>query len=244
MAWVIEQGSSDRRGYPVATGRFEVFIESDDGRVRGPAGISVLQALRWAEGQAQRVLVRYSAPEGEPSLFIAAGRRSDETLPAWPPSCPDLSRRRLPGWEHLDRRDTDPPISWDALVHIRQRWGEAVPELTEAFIASLEAELTRPVVAWRAGAGGGVDQRGEHQNQVDAMPVSARFGGEAARVLFQVTAATVRMAERAAVELAESALSDALHRLRAVENLGSWSTDVRAFPTGTKASAQNLRFDT
>jgi len=78
-------------------------------------GLNVEDAIRWGRDKASRVIVRVA--DSWDNTFYSAGQESLKTLPAWDEANPpSLTRRRLPGYEFLDRTEADDPIRWDALV--------------------------------------------------------------------------------------------------------------------------------
>lgn len=121
-AWLAEEidSASDREYDLVATGLFAASIQGDalyeDFGDPGPLD----EVLAWARARADRVIVRTCEVEGE-GLHYTAGDVpvdwSPERIRPFPAAGLDLGRRRLPGYEFVDRPDSEAPIQWTVELH-------------------------------------------------------------------------------------------------------------------------------
>lgn len=125
LAWVHEDGEWTERGF-CALGTFSAHIAGVD--ADAPPSIwtvPVDEAIAWARKRARRVIVRYVAPPGEPSVFTAGAQDARTNLevdgpmvelPRWPPPDLQLTPGRNPGWEFMERTDGEEPIQWEVVL--------------------------------------------------------------------------------------------------------------------------------
>ncbi len=233
-AWIAEDvGSlngdpSDDDGM-FALARFDAHVESASlasGVRQGPSGVSAADAVAWARRHAARVIIRWFGPDG--TKHASAGEEPAGSLPRWDDDL-QLVPRRIPGWEHLDRTDADPAISWEVVVR-----GDAFfppPGFADAFEAALRAEddIELVVFAFK-----------------DTSPVLPEDGsevgwvacGEGVKVHLRLEASTHAQACRRGEALVRRAAVGALDRERPdPHDVSLGNTD--AFPTGSDAAADN-----
>jgi hypothetical protein len=151
IAFVSEELGEDEAGL-IATARFSVMVErqsGDDPTVEiADESMALDDALVWARERATRVLVRRG---GFGDHAYTAGDVPVEDRPPLSEALP-VKRRRLPGWEFVDRTMADPPISWDVVVEAYQpglrpgaTWQPFDHRVGEQWAASLAAALIEVV---------------------------------------------------------------------------------------------------
>ncbi|MBJ7520129.1 MAG: hypothetical protein JHC84_10570 [Solirubrobacteraceae bacterium] len=236
-AWIAEDvGSPDGDPFDedgmFALARFDAHVESESlssGFRDGPSGVSAEAAVAWARRHAARVIIRWFGPDG--TMEASAGERPVGSLPRWDDDL-QLVPRRIPGWEHLDRTDADPPISWEVMVR-----GDAFfppPGFADAFEAALRAEEDIELVAFAF---------------KDTSPVLPEDGsetayvalGEGLRVHVRLHASTHVQACERGQALVRGAAVIALARERPEPHDVHAAAD--AFPTGSEAADDNARID-
>ncbi len=121
-AWVAEEidSSSDREYDLVATGLFHGSIQGDAlyDDFGEPAPLD--DVLAWARARADRVIVRTCEVEWTGAHYTAGDVPADwsrEGLRPFPAAGLDLGRRRLPGYEFVDRAKGEVPIQWTVELH-------------------------------------------------------------------------------------------------------------------------------
>src|SRR4051794_10560874 len=213
IAWVGEDSADDEALRPIATGVFSAHVEDDalpGGFQEGPQSVPVSVAITWARERAERVVVRYFAPEGQPYDYTAGTRqplKAEEALPHWPPDGLDLSRRRMPGHEYLDRTDDEAPIAWDVGVDVLQGSGAPVPGLPARLADELQRDPAVSSLDWVPGPGGGPDPS-RPESQMIAWTGSP--GNIALRARIRLGARTVAAAEDTAIDTVGRALRPVL----------------------------------
>jgi hypothetical protein len=222
-------------------------VETDelpDGYEAGPEEPApAAQLIDWARARATRVIVRVCGGE-DGTLHYSAGEETvfsdGEPLPEWPADGLDLRRRRLPGWEHVDRTEADAPIEWDVVVRPLQAVGEPVAGFGGAVSREMSRESDIRVLEWASRPGGGfaVDEK-------SGFTVFYGEGKPAADVLLRLRARTVGEAE----QLANQACLSATRRVLAERSLPfdteplPWSSEAHAYPTGSRAAEWNAKLD-
>ncbi len=237
-AWIAEDVGSlngdpfDEDGM-FALARFDAHVESASlasGVRQGPSGVSAADAIAWARRHAARVIIRWFGPVG--TEHASAGAQPVGSLPQWDDNL-QLVPRRIPGWEHLDRTDADPAISWEVVVR-----GDAFrppPTFAEVFERTLRAEDDIEVVAFAF---------------KDTSPVLPEDGTEVAwvaaghglKVHLRLEASTHAQACQRGEALVRRAAVTALNRERPdVYDVHVGNSD--AFPTGSEAAEDNAGVD-
>ena len=247
-AWIAEEsGDLDDWDPLIVTGLFYGHVETDelpDGVEWGPEELAPAgELIDWARARATRVIVRVCGGE-DGTLHYSAGEEAvvwdGESLPAWPAGGLDLRRRRLPGWEHVDRTEADAPIEWDVVVRPLQAVGGPVAGFGEAVSREISRESDITVVEWASRPGGGFAF-----DETAGFTVFYGEGKPAADVLLRLQARTVAEAEL----LANRAYLSATRRVLAERSLSfdteplPWSARrtrtqrAHARPSGTRSSA-------
>ncbi len=240
-AWIAEDVGPPS-GDPVDDGmfalaRFDAHVESESlssGFRDGPSGVSAEAAVAWARRHAARVIIRWFGPDG--TTHASAGERpviwdDGEPLPPWDDDL-RLAPRRIPGWEHLDRTDADPPISWEVMVR-----GDAFfppPGFADAFEATLRAEDDIELVAFA------------FKDTSPELPEDGtEFGwvayGDGLKVHLRLHASTHAQACQRGKALVRGAAVIALARERPEPHDVHAYAD--AFPTGSEAAHDNAGID-
>lgn len=247
-AWIAEESGDPDGGDPlIATGLFYGHVETDElpeGVEWGPEELApAAELIAWARARATRVIVRVCGGE-DGSLHYSAGEErvvwEGEPLPEWPAGGLDLGRRRLPGWEHVDRTEADAPIEWDVVVRPLQAVGGRVPGFSRAVAHEMSRESDITVLEWTARPGGGLafDEKA-------GITVLYGEGNPAAEVLLRLRARTRGDAE----QLANRACVSATRRVLAERSLPveteplPWSSEAHAYPTGSRAAEWNAKLD-
>lgn len=247
-AWITEESGDPENEDPlIATGLFYGHVETDElpeGHEWGPEEPApVGDMLAWARARATRVIVRVCGGD-RGTLQYSAGEEpvvwDGEPLPEWPDDGVDLRRRRLPGWEHVDRTEADAPIEWDVVVHPLQAVGRPVASFGRAVAREMSRESDITVLEWAPLPGGGFTFEEEA-----GFTVFYGEGNLAAAVLLRLWARTVSGAER----LANRACLSATRRVLAERSLPfetkplPWSSEAHAYPTGSRVAEWNARLD-
>lgn len=245
-AWIAEEtGGIDDEDSLIATGLFYGHIETDElpeGVEWGPEELATAgELIDWARARATRVVVRVCGGE-DGTLHYSAGEErvlwEGEPLPEWPAGGLDLRRRRLPGWEHVDRTEADAPIEWDVVVSPLQAVGGPVAGFGRAVSREMSRESDITVLEWASRPGGGFafDEKA-------GFTVFYGEGKPAADVLLRLRARTVGEAE----QLANRACLAATRRVLDERSLPfdteplPWSSEAHAYPTGSRAAEWNAR---
>jgi hypothetical protein len=245
IAWVGEDSDHDDELRPVASGVFSAHVEDEalpEGFEMGPQGVPVEVALQWARDQARRVVVRYFAPEGRPSDYAAGAEQPWEprrTLPRWPPDELDLTPRRMPGHEYLDRLDDASPIDWDVGVDVFQGSGAALDAVPVRLAEAIEGVPAVVELEWVAGPGGGPDP---DDPETRLMAWTGSPGNIAFRARVRLRSASVVTAETAAVQIVDAALDDVLQALAVPrrDDAFDWAIEATAYPAGSWLAAMNI----
>lgn len=112
--WVAEDPDPDDP--MLLTGRFSGHLERDDRMEEEFEDLTADDAIAWGHARAAVVLVR----AGDTSYFSAGEVNPEpQEFGVWPPAGLRLERRRVSGFEALDRAATDPPMLWDVRVRAR-----------------------------------------------------------------------------------------------------------------------------
>lgn len=234
-AWIAEDTGAPN-GDPWGDGmfalaRFDAHVESSSlasGFRVGPSGVPAQEAVAWARRHAARVIIRWFGPEG--TMEASAGERPVGSLPRWDDDL-QLVPRRIPGWEHLDRTDADPAISWEVMV--RADAFSPPPGFADTFETTLRSEDEIELVAFAFKVPSPV---------VDGSEVGWTTYGAGLKVHLRLEASTHAQACERGESLVTRAAVVALNRERPDPhdvNLGN--TD--AFPTGSEAAEDNARID-
>ena len=220
--WVFEESDEDEQGVPRSLGLFSASVQGPDvpdWHRDGPQFAGIDEALGWAREQAEVVIVRYAAPEGEPYEFSAGTREPEEPRPRWPPAQLDLAPRRSPEFAHMDRTERDPEIAWEAIASVLDPGEGTVSGFAAAFGRELETNEQVSGVRWRTG----------------------RELGEAACVTFTLDASTVHQAVERAERAAREARDAALRALRVErDEAQEWTVEADAYPAGSSLAKQNV----
>jgi hypothetical protein len=227
-AWVSEDTDFTERGF-CGLGTFSASVQGPDVPDPWPwiSSVSIDEALVWARARAPRVIVRYVAPESGPAAFTAGDEAARTNLkgdgpivdlPPWPPAGLDLTPGRNPGWEFMERTDSDPPIQWDVKVTLRAPDDELDPD---ALVAALRTHPDLTLVEWYAN---------------DCY-------GDAFRALITVWAATRGSAAAAVVDAGTAAVAEVLPALgppfSRQQLRARWSREAAAFPSGSEVARWN-----
>jgi hypothetical protein len=248
-AWVVEEtGDPTYDEDPLAAlGLFNAHVETEQGPEAyepGPERVPAEEAIAWSRVRASRVIVRvYGGDRG--TIHYSAGDAPAELdegpLPPWPEDGVPLSMRRLPGWEHVDRTDADPPIDWDVVVRPLQGWGKPIEGFGQAFATALQRQGRARLVDWRELPGGGFS-KGAGVGE-DVVVGFVGRGNPAAEAIIRLAARTVDEAERLAKVACEEATAAVLEE-RGIEphtDPMPWSSEADAYPTASRAAALNAR---
>jgi hypothetical protein len=109
--WIAED--EDHEADFMLTGRFSGYLDRGGRADQRFENLDVEDAIAWGRARAAVVLIRTGT-----SGYYSAGARnpSPNEYPPWPPAGLNLGRRRVPGFEALDNRESDPPVLWDVRV--------------------------------------------------------------------------------------------------------------------------------
>lgn len=217
-----------------ALARFDAHVESESlasGVRNGPSQVSAGEAVAWARRHAARVIIRWFGPEGV--THASAGEHpviwdDGELLPPWDDDL-QLAPRRIPGWEHLDRTEDDPEISWEVVLR-GDAWSPP-PSFAASCEATLRAAADAELVAFT------------FQDTTPTPPADGEYAyiaiGEGLRVHLRLDASTHAQACERGETLVRHATSAAYGRQPPDLHLGPSD----AFPTGSEAAATNARID-
>ena len=229
IVYIHEHFEFDRRG-PIATGLFDCELRGQDGELLGvyadpPLGFA--DALLWGRRRADRVSVRITGDRD-----YSAGR----VVGADPPvdESAVFSRRRPPGWEFLDRTESDPAIWWDVVVDVGTQSASQIAskgkltELGERWLDALRSACEVLAIT-KAGADGRI------HTQTDGKVVWwTGFG--------TTPAAVVRVEARGWIAARNTAVRAAASAAKTIEwtPVPTFSAE-HAFATGSQAVQQNAR---
>jgi hypothetical protein len=243
-AWVIEEVGDDEQGQPLALGLFSTHVESPelaDGSESGPVEVPVENALAWARERASRVVVRVCTSwEND---FYSGGDEQwspQNPLPAWRPGGLELERRRLPGWEFVDRTPSDPPIDWDVKLEALRGSAEPPADFAARFGEALAEQSEAADVDWVAFED---DRVADEPGEGGSMYRAYAPGPSVAVARFRLRARTVGEAEALAAEIAEHAGRQALTGLGIDPNETPMPCfwEAAAYAAGSQAAARNAR---
>lgn len=161
------------------TGRFSAHWESEGGRQyrAGPEGVSADEAIAWGREQADVVLIRL----GDSDVHHSAGSHRpppapDDDFPIWPEGR-KVSRRRLPGMEHLDFESAE-PVQWEVRLprRVSRRGAHVEAEQLSGSLASDPAVSDLRVTV----------ERGKRVEAICRFTVRARNHTEAMHLVFDI----------------------------------------------------------
>ena len=229
VAWVCEDVGDptlDEDGH-TPLGLFSAHVERGDRIEEGPERAAAGEAIAWARERAGTVIVRCN--ESWENTFYSAGDtpavgEDGRAMPAWPAGGLDLGRRRLPGWEHLDRTSDDEPIEWEVVIGT-----DVVPQpegFADGFEAALRADSAVEVVAVSISEPPDVAE-GEY----------AIYSGSTVRMHVRTTGRTLAEAVAAATSAAGRAIDAALLPDSSRPYIFDWQGD--AYPVGSIAASYN-----
>ncbi|HEY0390045.1 MAG TPA: hypothetical protein VGC71_16515 [Gaiellales bacterium] len=231
IAYVAEDSELDDLG-PVALGTFSAHVE-DGADLDAPfehmaTAAPLPEAVAWARGRADRVIVRLCGFDGE----YSAGAVPVEDAPQLPEGL-DPAPRRAAGWEFLDRTPDDEEIDWDVVV------GAGTIGL-----AALQRPGARPTwAAVRSALAADARVIAVAAADIDP-PVTISQTGWAAYAnvpvaVLRASAPTVGEAESAACQIvAEIAFAVGV---RTSDGSPFGCIGIGAYPTGSRAASANAR---